>query len=74
MSMTRVLLTRGVVQPGLFRVTGNSEGKGNEANASSECCLFDDMHLSSQTLNLYSRRLLATAMPAFRGEEVRKNL
>ena len=45
MSMTHVLLLRRVVQPGLFRISGNRESKGKEADTSSECCLFDDMHL-----------------------------
>jgi hypothetical protein len=45
MSMTHVLLLRRVVQPGLFRISGNRESKRNEADTSSKCCLFDDMHL-----------------------------
>ena len=32
--MTRVLLVGRMVQPGLFRVSGNSEGKGDKANKS----------------------------------------
>jgi hypothetical protein len=52
MSMTHVLLLRRVVQPGLFCISGNRESNGNEADTSSQYCLFDDMHLPSQKVNL----------------------
>ena len=52
MSVTRVLRFSRVVQPGLFRVSGNSEGKRNEADTSGECCLFDDMHLPLSEVDL----------------------
>jgi len=72
MSMTRALLVRRVVQPDLFRVSGNSEGKGNDGDKSSECCLSDDMRLPLSESESVSRRVLATCMPTFRGAEVEK--
>jgi len=52
MSMMGVLVRR-VVQPGLHRVSGNSESKRDETDQSSERCLFDDMHLASQKAKLF---------------------
>ena len=57
MSMTHVLLLRRVVQPGLFCISGNRESNGNEADTSSQCCLFDDMHLPLSEGESSARRL-----------------